>query len=282
MVIIEPPAPSNNTVSVTLTNFPSNATKVYVAGDSQGGQDAQFYAAGTETIFYISTLGTIAVFCSQDADFGNIEVLGQTIKKSDMTWNSYNNSYYYTGPFTGTISGPFSISFVQNEPTATFDLSTLGLSVGTHLIQVKAKGDGYADSVFSNSVSYVVEASGYSVTIKGNCGSGETIYVQINDDPTWYYAQLNVGGGGFSIANTNIPNVYQEDIRSIGFDNVAKIKFGTQGNPIDYTGPHYGDYSSTGDFASLTFTSTGGSAPAYTTAQITMTQDSLIEFCGDD
>lgn len=38
----------------------------------------------------------------------------------------------------------------------TFDLSTLGLSAGTHTIKVKARATGYRDSNFSNSVSYVV------------------------------------------------------------------------------------------------------------------------------
>lgn len=42
----------------------------------------------------------------------------------------------------------------------TLDLTTLNLSVGTHTIKVKAKGEGYADSEFSNEISYTVSGGG--------------------------------------------------------------------------------------------------------------------------
>lgn len=47
----------------------------------------------------------------------------------------------------------------------TFDLSTLNLSAGTHEITVKARASGYADSVESNAVSYVV--AGDTVQVSG-------------------------------------------------------------------------------------------------------------------
>lgn len=43
----------------------------------------------------------------------------------------------------------------------TFDLSSLGLSEGTHSIQVRAKAKGYADSSLSEAVSYTVGAVMY-------------------------------------------------------------------------------------------------------------------------
>ena len=125
------------------------------------------------------------------------------------------------------------------------------------------------------------QPSGYEVELRGMNGAGERVYVQINDDYTWYYAELDSSGGeGFSIYLTNIPNAYTKSSGySIGIPNVSKIKIGTQGNPNDNSGPNL--TGSTGDFVGLTFTSTGGSDPAYATGDITMTQDSELEFMGD-
>lgn len=124
------------------------------------------------------------------------------------------------------------------------------------------------------------QVTGYEVELSGEYGDGEYIYVQINDDPNWYYAQIN---GSLQINDTNIPNIYEKPFYNTLFiPNVTKIKIGTQGDPSSHTGPLYSMNYSTGNFANLTFTSTGGSAPAYTTGEITMTQDSMISFVGND
>lgn len=54
----------------------------------------------------------------------------------------------------------------------TFDLSTLGLSAGTHSITVKARASGYEDSDESNAVSYTVGTQEITITST----SGDTIY----------------------------------------------------------------------------------------------------------
>jgi len=59
---------------------------------------------------------------------------------------------------------PLHLKWGGTMSSTTLDLTTLNLSVGTHTIKVKAKGEGYGDSAFSNEVSYTVAASGYSVS----------------------------------------------------------------------------------------------------------------------
>ena len=41
-----------------------------------------------------------------------------------------------------------------------FDLATLDLADGTHIVKVKAKANGYRDSEFSNEVSYTKAPAG--------------------------------------------------------------------------------------------------------------------------
>ena len=170
------------------------------------------------------------------------------------------------------------------KKTVSINLSDY-LSAGTYSVKIKSKGTDIRDSEDSNSVSCVVAASGYEVELNGSRGLGETVYVQINSDTTWYHAQLSFDGTGFSIDYSNIPNAYantSDPTHKIIIPNVAKIKFGTSSAPDDRSGPYYDNAGSTGDFVGLTFTSTGGSAPAYATSEITMTQDSSIHFIGDD
>ena len=45
-----------------------------------------------------------------------------------------------------------------------FDLATLDLADGTHIVQVKAKASGYNDSEFSNEVSYTKAPAGQRIT----------------------------------------------------------------------------------------------------------------------
>lgn len=62
--------------------------------------------------------------------------------------------------------------------STTFDLSTLGLSAGTHSITVKARASGYEDSDESNAVSYQVQPPiEETYTLSGTWVFGETIDV---------------------------------------------------------------------------------------------------------
>ena len=184
-----------------------------------------------------------------------------------LTNLTHGNVSFTITPDTG-YALPSSVS-VTNGTLVSYDSSTGVVVVSGDSVEI--------------SVSCEAASVGYEVEIIGAGGHFERIYVQLNDDPTWYYAQMLMDGGGFGVLDTNIPNAYTilQDF-SIGIANISKIKIGTDGNPANYTGPKYISGSSTGDFANLTFTSTGGSAPAYATGKITMTQDSTICFEGDD
>lgn len=74
--------------------------------------------------------------------------------------NSWNPASYKTITFTEEqeVSDEFYNWFTANAnpyvPPITFDLSTLGLTTGTHSITVKARGTGYIASPASNAVEY--------------------------------------------------------------------------------------------------------------------------------
>lgn len=68
-----------------------------------------------------------------------------------------------------------------------FDLSTLNLSDGTHTVTVKAKADGFAESNFSNEVSYTKAPSVY------------TGYFY--NDSTLYYLEYQVKNGARKTLN---------------------------------------------------------------------------------
>lgn len=53
-----------------------------------------------------------------------------------------------------------------------FEVSALGLAKGDHVLAVKAKADGYADSAWSNEVTYTAKGSGLVIDIEeGSLGS---------------------------------------------------------------------------------------------------------------
>lgn len=53
-----------------------------------------------------------------------------------------------------------------------FEVSALGLAKGDHVLVVKAKADGYADSAWSNEVTYTAKGSGLTIDIEeGSLGS---------------------------------------------------------------------------------------------------------------
>lgn len=137
-------------------------------------------------------------------------------------WTPANENWYTMGADAGdpieigdvlTITGgadsedPDLIVWLTNNatlqepiPVTTFDLSTLGLSAGTHAIQVKARATDYGDSIFSNSVSYVVQSTLISFSIEG------TTY-QAEEGMTWAElvdSEYNIYG--YSVENGHIYN----------------------------------------------------------------------------
>ena len=79
----------------------------------------------------------------QTVDFGTTE---QTVSDTFYTWLTANATQQADEPEEPEEPAP--------TPTATFDLSTLNLSAGTHSITVKARGAGYNDSPASEAVQY--------------------------------------------------------------------------------------------------------------------------------
>lgn len=111
---------------------------------------------------------------------------------------------------------------VEPESTVTFDLSTLNLSAGTHSIHVTLSGDGYRESVASNTLEYVVEevVNTYNITTNlVNCYSlstnptqiseGEEIALTIYADSGYKFASgLSVSGAEFEWTfNTSEANI---------------------------------------------------------------------------
>lgn len=196
----------------------------------------------------------------------------------------WQNEAYKTIIITGGVDVTNAKLIAWLEANGTLTAPTPQVSYPNSFQDVSLTDNNGYITLTINGIDYNLEkgSSGYEVELYGTYGAGEYVYVQINDDPTWYYAQM-AGAGGFVTSSTNIPNAYQKvGHYSMGIPNVSKIKIGTQGDASSMSGPLYRSSNSTGDFVGLLFTSTGGSAPAYATGEITMTQDSKIEFRGDD
>ena len=174
----------------------------------------------------------------------------------------------------------YSKSVVPQLEAPTISLSNSTLTIEE--VENAEYYDIYVDGVLKESVPAV---SGFDVVLYGDNGDNEAVYVQINDDPTWYYATIAPplsNTPGFNGIGTNIPNVIDNGNGSITIPNVVKIKIGTEGNPQYNSGPMYDSSYSSGDFVNLTFSSTGSTDPAFATNEITMTQDSSIMFWGND
>ena len=73
-----------------------------------------------------------------------------------------------------------------------FDLSTLNLSVGTHIITVKARASGYRGSPASNAVSYVVEGEIYPPTVEFGQSEITIIDDERNEDRVVSYNVYNI------------------------------------------------------------------------------------------
>jgi hypothetical protein len=97
----------------------------------------------------------------------------------------------------------------------TFDLSTLNLSAGTHEITVKARANGYADSVASNAVSYVV-AGEETYTLRGTYLLNDKIYMK-ND--VHFDVQFSSRGNNYSSIAINGVNIEYDGVsQTLGFD----------------------------------------------------------------
>ena len=80
---------------------------------------------------------------------------------TDLVYTFPDDKDYIVTTLNSTyISG----TYVSNTPKTTFDLSTLGLAAGEHIITVKAKADGYLTSAASASLAYTVEEN-VSITL---------------------------------------------------------------------------------------------------------------------
>ena len=147
----------------------------------------------------------------KDAILKYSTAIGQVKKIYDPINGGWTNNNYKTLNFTETIPNDL-LAWLQANGTkqATpvtkqqIDLSTLSgwanLLYVNHVITVKAKASGYADSAASNAVSVEKTASGHAVTITAAAGSygvkiydgtssSGTLLGTVNDDATGSTAQ---------------------------------------------------------------------------------------------
>ena len=180
-----------------------------------------------------------------------------------LTDLTHGNVSFTVTPDTG-YSLPSSVT-VTNGTLVSYDSST-GIIV--------VSGDSAEISVTCEQASV-----GYNVILSGAYGTGsDIVYVQIDDDTTWYMARMNTATGDFDASESNVPNAYNSQNDGMVIPNVHKVKLGLN----SLYAPAYQSGDSTGDFSNLTFSSTGGSNPSYATSEITMTQDSTAYFWGSD
>ena len=166
-----PAGRANGNIGTKSFNFTSNYMSFIGFNNGQGGN--------YNVLYYVKENESIAAYSQK-----YIPPL------TSPTWA--DEAYRTISITSGTdVTNPDLIVWLTNNatyqeptPTKTFDLTTLNLSVGTHTIKVKARGTGYADSNFSNSVSYTVAASGYevSITVQNGVHTGDWEYTKIYDD----------------------------------------------------------------------------------------------------
>lgn len=123
-----------------------------------------------------------------------------------------------------------------------FDLSTLNLSDGTHTVTVKAKADGFAESNFSNEVSYT-KASGFNLDTSNvsipydnyayfdiTFGDGTTISDQLGDS-TSIGSQYSTN---YPKVSNPIPNVIKIKLYTYkDYPSVPYIRMKTSGTVLD-------------------------------------------------
>lgn len=115
-----------------------------------------------------------------------------------------------------------------------FNLSTLNLPAGTHIITVKAKASGYEDSEMSNEVSYTLHSiSGTwvfnKVVKQGNIPSIVTYYIKFTCNGV-NYSRINHDTGEIRYGNTHVAsfgelvNSWKNEVyRAITFDGVQCV-----------------------------------------------------------
>ena len=164
--------------------------------------------------------------------------------------SSPSNGYALNDTFTASEN--LTLYSVEQQPTKTFDLSTLTLSSGSHTITLKAKGEGKGASAVSNEITYT---AGASATLKIYSNDENTEKFTIYSDGT---AVANVSlapdnaildsSGGYIVASDGYltttevftpagysGNIDTYDYMSIGNEIETKIKFDTPpSNENDY------------------------------------------------
>lgn len=127
---------------------------------------------------------------------------GDSMSHTDMSVSCYSSV---------AVQGTITITTKQSgssTPKQTIDLSTLSgwanLLYVNHIITVKAKANGYADSAESNAVSVAKVASGYTLTVTDSYGY-ETVNITCTDRHT-----ADVGAGTYEgvISINSIPSGY--------------------------------------------------------------------------
>lgn len=164
-------APAQGSVTII---FDSHVTKIdYIVAASSSLPEA--IGTLTSSGQSIDTTERVTLNCTLQA--------GYVI--DTVAWSTYEPDYGDSMSHTDTSVSCYSSGAVQGTITITtkqqIDLSTLSgwanLLYVNHIITVKAKANGYADSAASNAVSVAKVASGYTVTITAAAGSyGVKIY----------------------------------------------------------------------------------------------------------
>lgn len=161
----------------------------------------------------------------------------------------------YYGPFNITIIGgtdvtnPKLIAWLSEygELQASFnvtefDLSTVGLSAGTHTITARSKASGYNTSTESNAVSYVVEgeetytieANNYAITLSQyelgvpnpnivHSASQDMVFHEINGRYSWTRMEMKAHGQGWFelfYDDTLVCSIEDSVITWLGYDYV--------------------------------------------------------------
>jgi len=190
---------ANDATNITV-NFDSNITKVSwlgwgISGKVQG-TTYETTTSGEEVFYnYVEPFDTIPFTVTLNEGYVLDTVSATNLDGAISASNKTNTTFDLTSiPNTVTLTS-------KKKSFTTLDLSTLNLSVGTHTIKVKAKGDNYQDSAFSNEVSYTVVDSGYSVSCSQfETEAGYEYQYSTDNGSTW----SNISNTGLIVSATQI------------------------------------------------------------------------------
>lgn len=170
-----------NAIAFITVTFDSNITKVsWVGWDKHGSDKNTTYettASGQQIQWaYYDSLSlndvvSFTVTLNEGYVIDTISINDGEITPTNKTDTTFDSPITYN-------DGPTSVVITSKKKSfTTLDLSTLNLETGTHTIKVKAKGDGYADSAFSNEVSYIVlpQLEPPTISLNGNLLSSSTV-----------------------------------------------------------------------------------------------------------